>query len=57
MAAIVTIKMTQEDLDLIKRTLLQAEINTQTSCAELDKKRIRLANAQIKKVLDHFGWK
>ncbi len=55
----VTINMTMEDFEFIKSTLLQAEKNTYISnreSAEPDKEKVKLANAQINQILNHFGW-
>jgi hypothetical protein len=55
----ITINMSMEDFEFIKSTLLQAEKNTYISDregAEPDKEKVKLANAQITHILNHFGW-
>jgi hypothetical protein len=55
----VTINMTTEDFEFIKSTLYKAENNTFVSSregAEPDKEKVKLANAQINQILNHFGW-
>lgn len=55
----ITINMSVEDMEFIKSTLLQAERNTYVSDregAEPDKEKVKLANAQINQILNHFSW-
>ena len=55
----VTVNMTMEDFEFIKTTLLNAEQNTYVSDrkgVEVDKEKVKLANAQINQILNHFGW-
>lgn len=55
----ITVNMTTEDLEFIKTTLLKVEQNTYVSDrkdAEPNKEKVKLANAQINQILNHFGW-
>ena len=54
----VTINMTTEDFEFIKSTLIKAEQNTYITkgSTEVDKEKVKLANAQINQILNHFGW-
>lgn len=55
----ITINMSVEDFEFIKSELLKAEQNTFVSDregAEPNKEKVKLANAQINHILNHFGW-